>query len=68
VAVLLLAVAEVALKVFIMFHTILNNLMLASMDPHKDRVHLRTKVLPKVKVPPMAILVQTVIRIKMVPT
>jgi hypothetical protein len=68
VVVLLLAVAEAALKVFTTFLTILNNLMQASMDLLKVKAHLRTKVLPKVKVRQMAILDQMVSRIRMVPT
>jgi hypothetical protein len=68
VVVLLLAVAEAALKVFITFLTILNNLMQASMDLLKDKAHLRTKAHPKVKVLQMAILDQMVSRIRMAPT
>jgi hypothetical protein len=68
VVVLLLEVAEAALKVFTTFLTILNNLMQASMDPFKVKAHLRTKVLPKVKVRQMDILDQMVSRIRMVPT
>jgi hypothetical protein len=38
------------------------------MDPFKVKAHLRTKVLPKVKVRQMDILDQMVSRIRMVPT
>jgi hypothetical protein len=68
VVVLLLAVAEAALKVFTTFLTILNNLMQVSMDPLKVKAHLRTKVLSKVKVRQMAILDRMVSKIRMVPT
>jgi hypothetical protein len=68
VVVLLLEVAEAALKVFTTFLTILNNLMQASVDPLKAKARLRTKVLLRVKVRQMAILDQMVSRIRMVPT